>query len=139
MIDPFQRAQHRGQQFDEKILVVEPIHHLDGADEKERRAIDGAVVGRVWDQLEVGQLPVAEFVQDFARFLLAAGIDAPSLLLSQVTQGASCDLWIDHEGLDRRDQCITTERGREPRNAGHRKQAGVVLLEQDSKIHLAAT
>ena len=138
-VDPFEGAQDGGEQLDEQILVVEPIHHFDRGDEEERGAVDGSVVGRVRDQLEVGELAVARLVQDFSRLLLARRVDLPSLMLREVAQGSARDFRIEHQGLDGGDQRIAAERGREPGDARHREEAAVELLEQDAQVHLAAT
>ena len=70
-VDPLESAPDRGQELDEQILVVEPVHHFDRGDQEERRAVDGSVVGRVGDEFQVGQFAVASLVQDLARLLLA--------------------------------------------------------------------
>ena len=41
------------------------------SDQAERRGVRGAVIGRVRDQLEMGQFAVAYFMQDFARLGIA--------------------------------------------------------------------
>ena len=83
-VDPGQRAEQGGQKFDEQILVVEPVHHFDGADQEQRRAIDGPVVGRVRNQLEIGELAVASLMQNLAGLLLAGRVDLLALVPGQV-------------------------------------------------------
>ncbi len=69
-VDPLEGAQDCGEELDEEILVVEPVHHFYSGHQEERRAVDRSVVGRVRDQFEVGQLAVARLVQDLAGLLL---------------------------------------------------------------------
>jgi len=59
-------------------------------------------------------------------------------VLGKVAQRAACDLGVDHQHLDGGDQRVAAERHAVPRDARHRQQPRLELLDQDPQVHLAS-
>ena len=91
-----------------------------------RRGVRCAVIGRVGDQLEVGKLAVAQFVQDLAGFGITVGIFLLGLQRAQDLQRPAGEFWIDQNILQRNDQAVAPERSDEPGQSGSRQENDLV-------------
>ena len=96
------------------------------SDQIERRRIGRAVVGRVRDQLEMGELAVAHLVQDLPGLSVTVVVPILGLKRAQDVERAAGEVWIDQQVLQRNDQAVPAERGDKPRQAGGRQENQVI-------------
>src|SRR5216684_3362794 len=80
------------------------------SDEIEWRGIGCAVVRRMRDQLEVSKLSVANLVQDLARLCVTVVVLILCLEGAQEVEGATSEIWMDQNVLQRSDQAVPAKR-----------------------------
>src|SRR5882672_12647385 len=79
------------------------------SDQVERCRIRGAVVGRVWDQLEMRKFAVSHLMQNLAGLGIAVGVVIARLQGAEDLQSAGCKLRIDENVLQRDDQAVASK------------------------------
>ena len=75
---------------------------------------------------EDGQLALADLVEDLPRLFVAELVDLVSLQLSEQMEGATREIRAYPEGLQGRDQGVSSEERHEPRQPGGRQHVGLV-------------
>jgi hypothetical protein len=93
--------------------------HGRGPDERRRRLV-GAVIGRVGNQLEVGQLPVAYLVLDLAGLHVPGVVVTVGLKVGEGMQAAEGESRRQRKGLHRDRERVAAEDRNEPWHPGGR-------------------
>jgi hypothetical protein len=74
---------------------------------------------------EYGQLALADLVQDLPRLFVAEFVFLGSLQLPEQMEGAAREIGTHPEGLEGRDQGISSKERHEPREPGGRQHVGL--------------
>ena len=83
-------------------------------DEVKGGRIGRPIIGRMRDQLEVGELSVADLVRNFARLRITVVVLDLRLQCTQNVEAATGKVWIDQKVLQRNDQTVPAERSDKP-------------------------
>ena len=137
-VDPAQGGLDGLAQQLEELEVAGPHDHLADEQQVERGRVDGAVVGRVGDGLEGGELAAAQLVQDFAGLLLAEGVVGAALQAREKAHGVDRRARVEHERLEAGDDRVAPEGRHEP---GHGGRVGAAVLRvhgEHAQVGLAA-
>src|ERR1700730_636490 len=92
----------------------------------QRGGVSGAIIGGVWDQSEMGQLTVAQFVEYLAWLGVSIRIVFLCLKRAEDVQRATCEFRIDQDVLERDDQTVASEWRDEPGKPGGRHEDGMI-------------
>jgi len=106
----------------EEQVVPEPLPGLVQGDDVEDGRVGRAVIGRVRDAPEVGQLPLAQLVGDLARLGIPVGIQLGRLQVGQALEGTPGEIGEHDDVLQAGDQAVPTKSGDKPRDPGRGEQ-----------------
>ncbi len=122
-VDPSQGGLHVGPERFQKIPVAAALIVCACEQNEKRRGVDTAVVAAKGHLFQRGHLPVAGFVEDFARFGVLVRNDLRGLRGGQVSQHAAGQPGTQPQALQRGDDPVATERRIEPGHARVRIRA----------------
>src|SRR5580704_15476554 len=95
-------------------------------DQIERRGVSSAIIRRMWNQSEMRQLTVAQFVEYLAWLSVSIRIVFLCLERAKYVQRATRKFRMDKHVLERDDQAVAPERRDEPGKPGGRQKDRVV-------------
>ena len=72
------------------------------------------------DEVQLGELAVADLVLDLARLQVTLVVGDRALQVREGPQGGEGETGREHEGLQRDDERVPPEQGHEPGHAGRR-------------------
>ena len=93
-----------------------PVHP--GEDDEERRRVDRAVVTPEGHFAQAGELTLAHLVQDLPRLHVGRPVLALGLVRGEEAQHPARERGLDPQHLDRGEDAVAAEGGREPGHAG---------------------
>src|SRR5947199_1649291 len=117
-VDPLEAAERRLPVLAKQRIVAQPLPRLVQDDQVERRGVGGAVVRRVRDQTEVGELAGAHLVRDLAGLGVARVVPLRRLQLGELPARAPRQVRVDDHALQARDERVAAEERDEPGHAG---------------------
>src|SRR5512133_3668655 len=114
VVNPRQRGAGRAFQLVDEAGAPGPTFALVEEDEKERRRVGRAVVGRVRSLLERGQLAEADLVEDLSGLFVAKRVDPLPLLCRQDSERRLRELGRERECLVAGQEAVAAEDSHEP-------------------------
>src|SRR5437763_875854 len=108
-VDPLEAAERRLPVLAKQRIVAQPLPRLVQDDQVERRGVGGAVVRRVRDQTEVGELAGAHLVRDLAGLGVARVVPLRRLQLGELPERAPRQVRVDDHALQARDERVDAE------------------------------
>lgn len=134
-VDPFEAAERCRPVLAQQLEVAEPLPGFVQGDHIEGRGVGGAVIGRVRDQVEAGELSGAHLVWVLPGLGVATVVRLGRLELRQLLQRAAREARIDDHVLQARDQRAAAEDRDEPRHAGRGEPdvRGEVVVKQPER------
>ena len=137
-VDPRQRRVDGRRAQLEPVQVAGPHGELGDQQQPQRRRVHRAVVRRVRDGAEGGQLAAPQLVHDLAGLLLAEGVVGRALAAGQERDRRPRPAQVQQQRLEPDERHLAAERRDEPRHAGERHAVAVDHRAQHAQVLLAA-
>jgi hypothetical protein len=116
-VDPAKRCLDRRPQFGDGIHIAGALRVEPRKQDEQRRGVDAAVIEAKGDLAQRRHLAAAHLVQDLSRLRIGKRIRGLGLVGGEAPQHATGNVRAPPEHLQRRDQTVTAEGRREPRDA----------------------